>query len=468
MLDEYLGDGKEAVAVVREAIEVHGRHPLLAHALAKIHWRAKEYESTLAILRDAGKEVGEGNPVDGAYALRIAAISAAKCGDWAQAEQWFIDAQEFARQVQLEDMAVMGVGLGADAAVAAFHVGNVSRAVAGLATAVEALNGIPQDATLRAAYCHRVVRHTTLWLKSQVSGEEIELEGHPLYMEPGTCSNPEPPDAIQELPLAHIDISWYLLAEIEIRQGIELSIAPALHDRLSDGPIPMMDSILRKCILEVAVDEGGAIQFAEHFAPYLEATKYLSTNFDRLKKDARPEAKSLDFERGVIPTLYFGGSKDAALEQSARHAILAYAMCSVFSGQAAGISELEATLREKFSGSFPGESVFGYWNGSSVEISALEKAVVGLMKDLSRSEHIEPSRFWMAGVRFFELAQGTMLKKYLVRRIAAWQRVGWRRVLTSESFRLIRPRRTVPLIEEALAIPENDASFLANLLLTQV
>ena len=466
MLDEYVGDKDAAVAVVRDAIEIHGRHPVLANALAKIHWRAREYKTTLTILRDVAKEVGEGNPVDGAYALRIAAISAAKCGDWAQAEQWFIDAQEFAKQVELEDMAVMGVGLGADAAVAAYHVGNVSRAVAGLANAIEALNGVPPDATLRAAYCHRVVRHTTLWLKSQVSGEKIELEGHALYMEPGACSNPEPAEAIQELPLAHIDISWYLLAEIEIRLGIESSIAFALHDRLLDGPIPMMDSILRSYMLEVDVDKGDANQFAEHFAPYLEATKYLSTNFDQLKKDVGSETKSLDFERGVIPTLCFDGPEDAVLEQSGRHAILAYAICSVFSAHAAGISELEVTLREKFSGNFPGESIFEYWNGNSVEISTLEKTVVDLTKRLCQLEYIEPLDLWMAGVRFFELSHGTMLKKYLVRRIAAWQRAGWRRISTKESFRLVRPRRTVPLIEEALGIPENNSSFLANLLLT--
>ena len=390
MLDEYVGDKEAAVNVVREAIGVHGQHPVLAHALAKVYWRAKEYESTLVILRDVAKEVGEGNPVDGAYALRIAAISAAKCGDWIQAEQWFIDAQEFAKQVQIDDMTVMGVALGADAAVAAYHVGDVGRAVAGLASTVEALSGVTEDATLRSAYCHRVVRHTILWLKSQVSEDKVEIEGQELFMEPGACSNPEPADAIQDLPLAHIDISWYLLAEIEIRLGIESSIASALHGRLVDGPIPMMDSILRTYMLQADIDKGDAIQFAEHFATFLEATKYLSTNFEQLKKNVRPDARSLDFERGVIPTLCFDGQEDAVLEQAARHAILAYAMCSVFSAQPAGILEIESPLREKFAGKFPGESIFEYWCGKPVEISILEQTVVDLIKRLSQPEYVEP------------------------------------------------------------------------------
>ena len=37
MLDEYLGDSRAAVAAVRGAMRVHGRHPVLAHALAKIY-----------------------------------------------------------------------------------------------------------------------------------------------------------------------------------------------------------------------------------------------------------------------------------------------------------------------------------------------------------------------------------------------------------------------------------------------
>ena len=465
MLDEYIGDKDAAVARVREAIEVHGRHPLLAHALAKVYWRSKEYETTLAILRDVAKEAGEDNPVDGAYALRIAAVSAAKCGDWAQAEQWFIDAQDSAGKVQLDDMVVMQVGLGADAAVAAYHVGNVRRALDGLAKAIEALSGVPQDATLRAAYCHRVVRHTTLWLKSQISRKENRLEGHAFYMEPGACSNPDPSDAIRELPLAHIDISWYLLAEIEVRLGIESSISLALHDKLLDGPIPMMDSILRTCMLQADVDKGDAIQFKEHFALYLEAVKYLATNFDQLKSDVRSDDKSLDFERGVIPALCFDGSIDAHVEQAARHAILGYAMCSVMSANPSGLSELEATLRREFKGKFPGESIFEYWNGNSVEISELEKTVVDLVKRLGHLKYIEPLNLWMAGVRFFELSNGTMLKRYLIGRIAAWQRAGWKRISTTENFRLVRPRWTVPLIEEVLSIPEDNDRFLAKLLL---
>lgn len=468
MLDEYLGDSEGAVAVVRVAIEVYGRHPVLAHSLAKIYWRAKDYDSTLEVLSGVAEEIGEGNSVEGTYALRIAAISAAKCGDWVQAERWFLDAQDCAAQVQVGDMSIMAIGLGADAAVAAYHTGDLSRAVAGLASAIEALGGVTEDGSLRVAYCHRVVRHTISWLKSRVTGDRVEREGQALHMEPGMCSNPEPPKAIRDFPLAHIDIAWYLLAEIEIHSGTELSITSALHDKLQSGPIPMMESILRTHMLEAHIDAGDVFQFSDHFAMYLEAAKFVSANVNRIKKIVGSDDRSLDFERGSLPNLDFDGSNDAVVEQAARHSIIAYAMCCIFSAQSNGVVELEGALRKRFPNRIPGEVILDYWNGNSVEISALERIVIGLLKKLTQLEYIGPSDLWIAGVRFFEFGNGTMMKNYLVRRIAAWQRAGWRRITTTETFRLFKPRQTVPQITEVLGIPEDNGSFMAKLLLTQL
>ena len=53
--------------------------------------------TALEILRGIADQVGGDSPVERAFALREAAISAAKCDDWSQAEQWFLDAQSAAR-----------------------------------------------------------------------------------------------------------------------------------------------------------------------------------------------------------------------------------------------------------------------------------------------------------------------------------------------------------------------------------
>ena len=215
LLDEYQNDRAGALAVLEEAVAAMGDDVILRRAIAKVHSRHSEHGKVLEIFRSIADQVGGDSPVERAFALREAAISAAKCDEWAQAEQWFLDAQSAAKLVQVDAMRVMAVGLGADSAVAALETGDVGRALTRLAEALDALAEIDPEATLRAAYCHRVIRQAALWVKSRIEGRTIKSGGQPFRMEAGTCSNPDPLPAIRELPLAPIDVAWYMLAEAE-------------------------------------------------------------------------------------------------------------------------------------------------------------------------------------------------------------------------------------------------------------
>src|SRR5690606_17557395 len=154
-----------------------------------IFWRHNEYPQALEILRTIADRVGGDDPVARAFALREAAISAAKCGDWQQAEKWFLEAQSAARRAQADDMGPMAVGLGADAGVAALERGDISGALTLLAEAVEALTTINPDASLRTAYIHRVIRHAVLWAQSRTWRRGIEVVGEPIAIEVGACSD---------------------------------------------------------------------------------------------------------------------------------------------------------------------------------------------------------------------------------------------------------------------------------------
>ncbi len=163
MLDEYENDVEAAFAVLDEAVANLGNDVILARARAKVFWRHDQHAAALEILRGVADQVGADNPVERAFALREAAISAAKTDEWPLAEKWFLEAQSAAGHAQSDDMRAMSIGLGADAAVAAFEVGKVGLALTRLAEAIEALASINPDASLRTAYCHRVIRHTVLW-----------------------------------------------------------------------------------------------------------------------------------------------------------------------------------------------------------------------------------------------------------------------------------------------------------------
>ena len=149
MLDEYQNNREGALAVLAEARAAYGDDIILSRAIAKVHYHHDEHGTALEIVRSIADQVGVDDPVERAFALREAAISAAQCDEWSQAEQWFLDAQSAAKLVQVDDMHVMAVGLGADSAVAALETGDVSRALTRLAEAVEALADQPRGDTAR-------------------------------------------------------------------------------------------------------------------------------------------------------------------------------------------------------------------------------------------------------------------------------------------------------------------------------
>ena len=460
MLDEYQNNREGALAVLKEAEAALGNDQILRCALANIHWRHGEDRNAFEIYRCIVDQVDGTDPAERAFLLRKAAISAAKCEEWSQAEIWFLDAQSAAKLSENDNMDVMAIGLGADSAVAALETGNVGQALNRLAEAVEALADVDPEATLQATYCHLVIRQTVLWAQSHIEGSEAKIGGQPMGMEAGSCSNPGPSPAIRQHPLAHIDFAWYMLARAETAAGIDAGITDKLGVLLVDGSIPPMEVDLRTKTIQADIDRLDAVRFTAHFMAYVESAVYLSKEDGQLAATFDPLAP----ERGQIPALDKNAPFDPLAEQAAKDAIIAYGIHAAIQGQSEAMRELEAGLEGRFTSSFPGKPVFDYCNDKPALLAELDQTVATIVKALLRNEHVEPSGFWMAGLRFFEWINQSRYKGLLTTRLAAWQRSGWKRILTTESFRLSRPRQTVPSIEEVLAIPEDDRGFVAKLL----
>ena len=201
MFDEYMKDESSALAALDEAVAALGEDVVIGRARAKIFWRNDKHQESVKILHEIADVVGRNNPVERAFAMREAAISAAKTNDWAQAEAWFGEAEKAAITVETSDMQIIAVGLEADRAVALLEIDKVDAALQTMASCLTRLANIDPEKSLLAAYCHRVVRHTVLWMQSRIDGEKRLIKGEPIEMLPGTCSNPEPPASIKELPL---------------------------------------------------------------------------------------------------------------------------------------------------------------------------------------------------------------------------------------------------------------------------
>ena len=460
MLDEFGNDKDAAFAVLDRAAVTTGEHIISGRAVARIHWRHGEHATALRSFRNIVDRIGDLNPIERAFALREAAISAARTDDWGQAIRWFLEAQSAAEVGETSEMAAMAVGLGADAAVAAMELGDVGGALRGLMGAVGSLSGIDAKATLRSAYCHHVVRHAVLWAYARAGNAEIDVAGQPVWLEPGTCSNPEPAAAIRDRPLAHVDVAWYLLAEAEIAAGVDVGLLRRLEGELGGNGFPAMELRLRMELIRRAIDRVDADAFAHGFREYIEAAVYVS-------KERRWVEECWDGlapNRGEIPKLNAGQLCEGRAEDAGRESILAYAVCAGFEGRGGSGDRLEDALTQEFGSRFPGEGMLRAWKGGAANLTGLEEVVVEIVQDLESDEYMEPGKFCEAGARLYEWCGQGNFVDLLVGRLAKWQRQGWRRIVDTEGFRLVRPWATVPRICSVLERKGERGEFVAEMI----
>ena len=461
ILNEYLNDKEKALSVLGEAVELLGQDPILGRARATVHWHQGEHEIALEIYRGIVEYIGQDSPIERTFALREAAISAAKCNEWLLAEKWFLDGHRAAACLDSNDMFAMAIGLGADAAAAALRAGDAGRALTEFAKSVDALTNLEPDDSLAAAYCHRVIRHAILWVYSRIEGTPVEVSGQTIKLEPGTCSNPDPLPAIRELPLGHIDGTWYFLAESEVSANVDVGINSSLNKRLTEGMIPQLELGLRIKFIQKDISSLNAAGFAEHFTKFIETTVHYSKNRQHLKSTFDVVVPT----RENIPTLDSYISDEPMVEQVARDAVLGYGIHTIMVGQPTAISELEVALVEFFGNSFPGKSVFDYWSDGLLSLTEQDQAVAEIIKNYLRNSHFAPRDFYLTGLRFFEWINQSRFRDSLIPLLAIWQRSGWDRILKQGRFQIYNPSITVPPVAECLKDSGNDSSFVAELLL---
>jgi hypothetical protein len=150
MFDEYMNNESGALAALDEAVAALGEDVAIARTRAKIFWRNNKHQESVKILREIADVVGRDSPVERAFAMRQAAISAAKTNDWVQAEAWFGEAEKAAIAAGTDDMQIMAVGLDADRAVALLESGEVEAALQTMASCLTRLAKIDPEESLRA------------------------------------------------------------------------------------------------------------------------------------------------------------------------------------------------------------------------------------------------------------------------------------------------------------------------------
>ena len=135
-------------------------------------------------------------------------------------------------------MIPMHIGLLADAALASWHVGERDCCLRDMMVVLEKLATLNSKSSLRAAHCHAVSRHILLWLDQEATGEvRFIANGELPRIYPGLVSNPEPHSEIGKRFLPVLELSFYMLAQIESHCLLDVGITQGIDAHLSNGPV---------------------------------------------------------------------------------------------------------------------------------------------------------------------------------------------------------------------------------------
>ena len=459
ILDEQIGDAARALQVLDEAESQYGREAILARALAKLHRRIGNRAEAFGYFRDAVSGMSIFGPLDAVYTVREAAMCAAECGDWDTARTWFLLAESVSEPLGSIGLGAIGVGLRADAAVASFQAGDLRDALALMKDALLSLSNFDPVSNLQSAHCHRLIRHAILWLDAKAQGTDTRIDGQPITILPGVCSNPEPIPEIEQHPLGHLEFGWYMLVEIELANGLDVGVREVVEQLGAQGYIPFSEHMFRTHVLGAAISAQDPSAFAVYFMQYLTSCTYCVENSAAIYRSF----SVLDPERVVFPALDRSGPFDPATERSARHVILAYGVRSLLVGGTDGIAQIRDALRLELGESHPGSSLFDDLDAGCPDAEDLDSEVASFLGCLVELDHPPPEHVLHAGIHFLVWIANSQFKSFLLPRLKPWLTAHWDRILRDQRFMLRSPSVTVPSVLDVLTSELEGEPFAAQL-----
>lgn len=226
LYDEYKQDSKSALSVLEDACkELDANDPKLVNQRAKVLYTLKQYQPALDAFR-AALSNSRLPVVERIFSSRMAAICAARTGDWKAAEDLFIGGASAAKATNVQH--IMAVGLMADAAFARWKQGQKRDSLALYADVLGELELIPIDQNLNNRQLHAFVRHCLGWIDTSGRlGDDDPLREPP----PGACSNPDPPAGMKDLKIVPMPAIWGLLGNIDTRLGTALGVMKLAEEK---------------------------------------------------------------------------------------------------------------------------------------------------------------------------------------------------------------------------------------------
>jgi hypothetical protein len=461
MADEYGNEPKTALAMLDEAESLLGPDPIVARARAKILWGKSDHAGALPLLEHAIAELPTEGVVEKVFMLREAAICAGEVGDWARAEAWFWEGHTTADAGPPEIMLAMSIGLAADAAVANTHLGLYRDAVIQLAECLERLHKVDPAGSLKNDYVHLVVRYTILWVQSKIVGEiAASATGAPMRMLTGACSNPEPPETITALPLASLEVAWYMLAKCDLALAGDAGVARTLDERLGERTIPFLEISFRFDSVISAIRTGDTAAFTGALVRWLSAAAYLRAHHTEMMGQG-----VVTSAYGVIPDLKPEQRRDSIPSEAAIAAVRALAIYSITADRQLSATKLVASLQRQLGEDHPAMKLLSRLEKAApcIELTSSSTAV---LSNLAAGAPRSPEDSLIASIHLLELTSRLDYRRILEGPVSRWIAAEWTKVANTQQFAITSPRINGPAILGAVARSSNDLASGAEIILT--
>ncbi|PIT04479.1 hypothetical protein TSA1_29780 [Bradyrhizobium nitroreducens] len=459
MLDEYAVDPEGALKALDEAEQELGADPVLSRARAKVYYRRKDHAAALALLRDSADKAARNDFVEQTFMLREAGISAAETGDWEDAARWFDAAHDAGSKIVTDGLAMMTLGLVADRGIAEFLAGRLPDAIASLAKALEGLPQFDPTASLGAGYLHRVIRHAVFCVNLRVTGKKVMLPEQEGAIVPGMCSNPEPSD-MSDMPLGHIDIAWYLLAEAELARDAGSSIAESLRSRLGGKAIPAMEINLRAARLEAAIKASDVHRLFASVSSWVEGLLFVQ-GLGQSYRSFSP----LDPTYGEIEPASPEKFEDANGQRLLANAFFGFGIAASLQGRPEALQALHATM--------PGQHysadltrLVGVMAGALEPDAANEAVETAINLVATRGAELQPDDVFVAALKMIQFIARSTLNTALAPLLAHWLRERWSQAVEQQVFLLRNPATNIPAIRRVIGIEEHTLEYCAHFLCT--
>jgi hypothetical protein len=457
MLDEYAHEPEASLDALTKTQEILPENFDLARERAKIAWRAADYATALSELSALADRMGETEPLDAAFALREAAVSAGELQDWHRSYEFFERARYFVLLSRDGEPSTFATGLAVDAAAARFAAGNRAGAVRAMVPALEEVLALNPEADLPSRAAHLVARHVALWMQASTE-DKLDIDGEEIRYAVGSASNLAPNKLIAARPVVGREAAWLMLGRLGLQLGIPSDEVLSWPGVASIQEYPALDVMFRMALMNAAIDKESLYNFTRYVLPNAEGLHLMTTGRWR---ENPPDP--LDPPKGEVPALPSTELQTPLVRGFLRDATLAHALSSVL--RRPGTNYDLAPLHQAIM-TLAGYDPLPEWGGEPpTDPDATETAAL-ILKDLAAGGPVSLETLFMRHLRLLEWIAISNHKPVLLRVLAARVREDWAEAVEHRSAFMVRPRVTIPAICEAIAMQRKDEAYIAGILLT--